>query len=125
MDDTQSDGRVLERGKGITRERRLALLSDERRRRVVSCLREASAPVSVADLARRIARRESDGSDPSPPDGVDAVHVSLYHCHVPKLADLDVVELDRERNTVAPAANFESVAALADSLEEVDDRESV
>lgn len=97
-------------------ERRLELLADERRMHVIGYLQELSAPVAVADLAKQIARWESDGASSAPPDHQDRVLRSLSHVHLPKLETHDVIVHDRDRNTVEPGSNFAWVMELVDSL---------
>jgi hypothetical protein len=121
MNDPPVECRRAESDDSRSLDSHLALLTDERRRCVLRCLREASAPVALADLTSMVAEMESEHSSPNPPDHLDAVHHSLYHVHVPKLADMDVVEHDRDRNTVEPAANVEWVTELWSSLSDVDD----
>lgn len=100
----------------LSPERRLELLADARRMYVTLYLREQSAPVAVADLAKQIARWESGGASPAPPDHQDALLLSLSHVHLPKLETHDVIVHDRDRNTVEPGANFAWVMDLVDSL---------
>ncbi|QLG63374.1 DUF7344 domain-containing protein [Halorarum salinum] len=86
------------------------LLASQRRRYVLDCLRERGAPMTLAGLADEVAARERDVSVPDvPAEEGERVHVSLYHSHVPKLANAGVVEYDRERDTVTLSAAREHV----------------
>ena len=68
-------------------------LAHQRRRYILLCLNEE--PLALADLAKEVAARETDISiDPST-DAVEHVYISLYHHHVPKLADAGLVQYDR------------------------------
>lgn len=80
----------------------IGLLADQRRRYVLQCLDGRSTGMALADLATDVAalERDADPRDVSP-DAIERVYVSLYHCHVPKLADGDVVDYREERNTVS------------------------
>jgi len=69
------------------------LLSAERRRRALYCLRERDGPVSVADLADAVADRET-ASPADPERHRERVVISLGQVHLPKLADADVVAYD-------------------------------
>lgn len=104
----------------LPRDRLFALLSDDRRRYVVRYLQEATAPVALADLARTITERESAG----PPAGAEnrerTIHRSLYHWHVPKLADAGVVDHDRDRGTAEPGPSFERAAELCDAVQDIE-----
>lgn len=80
-------------------------LADERRLHVLAALEEASTPIDERELARIVAAREEGTS----PDGaseelVERVHISLYHNHLPKLADMDVIEYDHEEAVIADSA---------------------
>lgn len=77
------------------------VLSNTRRRYIVRILREADAPLALADLARELLGREQEG----PESAIDHEHVRrcqirLYHTHVPCLADAGLVTFDSDRRTV-------------------------
>lgn len=83
-----------------------AVLADERRRATLTDLADRSAPVDVEALARSVAARESDRSPESvPSELVERVHVTLHHVHLPKLADLGLVEYDATANAVTDVAD--------------------
>ena len=73
------------------------LLSTERRRHALYCLREANDPVPLLELADRIAEREAG----SPPDDPERIAVSLGQVHLPKLDDAGVVDFDSHDQYVA------------------------
>lgn len=80
------------------------LVSDQRRRYVLRCLTGRNEGLALADLAADVAALERDGNPHEvPPAVVERVYVSLYHCHVPKLEDGDVVTHDRATNVVSLA----------------------
>ena len=94
-------------------------LSNERRHRLISILLEREVSMSVADLARELAVREGSGGRPGRlEERAKRIYVSLYHWHVPKLADLDVVVYDDDRMTVrmnpAVAETIEQFQILVD-----------
>lgn len=79
-------------------------LADPRRRCVVTTLSERNEPLSLTELAREVAARESNGE--TTPDGVlQRIRIDLYHVHAPKLAAADLIEFDHATNTIAPAEN--------------------
>ena len=83
-------------------------LADSRRRYVLHRLDESDPPLALPDLAAEIAARENGAPiDDLPAEVVEAVYVSLYHAHVPKLADLNVVEYDPDRELVSLAEEEE------------------
>lgn len=96
----------------LTEADRCRLLSSARRRTALDVLVGRTAPVDLDDLAREIATRERDGDVTSGKgdvgergNGVDArtverVAVSLHHVHLPKMADLGVVDYDSAANRV-------------------------
>lgn len=76
------------------------VLARERRRHVLRCLLERAEPVALGELASAVARREAETADEAPP--LDRVRMSLYHTHLPRLADAGAVKYDAEREVVAP-----------------------
>lgn len=69
-------------------------LSGRRRREVLSVLQARDGAVSERDLAERVAARIDDaprGAGPSE-DRVSRVQTGLHHTHVPKLAEVGLVE---------------------------------
>lgn len=90
-------------------------LAHRRRRYLLWRLLVDDGPRSLEALARTLAARES-GVPEADVDGEDVeyVYASLYHAHVPKLADLDVVEFDRRRETLARGPNAEQVLRVLD-----------
>lgn len=78
-----------------------ALLSDARRRKVLQILHDVDTPATLTDLARELVAREG-GARPGEVEQqrLRQRRISLYHNHVPKLADADVVEFDADERTV-------------------------
>ena len=105
---------------GMDTNTRYKLMADARRRAIVSVLDADGPPVSLADLARQVAAHETegtmDGECESPP--LQRVHLSLYHVHVPKLADAGVVSFDTDYNTVTAGPHFDAVRSLVDGYRE-------
>jgi hypothetical protein len=75
------------------------ILRNERRRNVLRLLTDRGDGTTIGDLADRIAEQES-GESPPPGDTRQSVYVSLHQTHLPKLANLGVVDYDREERTV-------------------------
>ncbi|QLG63163.1 DUF7344 domain-containing protein [Halorarum salinum] len=87
------------------------VLAHHRRRYAIHCLREYENPITLADLADEVSVLENDTSIAEiPPEDVKRVYLSLYHSHVPKLADAELVTYDQERDLVS----------LVDSAEDLD-----
>lgn len=85
----------------LTADQIFDLLRSERRRTVLRYLRDEEGPVSVVDLAERVAAREHDTTVRALASAErERVSVSLCHSHLPKLAEAGVVEYDRDRDVV-------------------------
>ncbi|MBX0295680.1 DUF7344 domain-containing protein [Haloarcula nitratireducens] len=76
-------------------------LADDRRRAMLSILTDRTTAVDVATLARTVAARETG----TPVDDVDEetvipVRTSIYHVHLPKLANAGIIRYNEEQQTV-------------------------
>lgn len=77
------------------------VLSSDRRRYVIQVLEETSGSIDLHTLARQVAAREiSAPPGEVPDDRTETVATSLYHLHLPKLSDIEVIEYDAEANCV-------------------------
>ena len=86
------------------------VLRNARRRYVLHFLSEES-PRELGDLAEQIAARENDTTvEALSSKQRKSVYTALYQTHLPKLADVGVVEYDRDRGVVW----------LADAAEQLD-----
>lgn len=90
-------------------------LADERRRYALRLL-DDHATLTLADLADEIAVREHDapiveihGED------VKEAYVQLYHCHLPKLREVDLVHYDQDRDLVTLTERGEWVVSELDA----------
>lgn len=84
-------------------------LTHERRRYLLYTLFDDDA-ISLQELAKKLTSWE----DGVPKVDIDEekferVYASLYHAHVPKLADLDIIDFDRANETITEGANAEPV----------------
>lgn len=80
-----------------------AILSTERRQRVVAALASADSALSrdrLAETLAAMARPTADG----PGAVADSIHVSLHHVDLPALADAGVVVYDADEESVALAS---------------------
>jgi hypothetical protein len=94
------------------------ILSNDRHRRVLRCLRTYDGPMALADLADEVTALENGTSTAgASKEDVKDVHISLYHAEIPTLADAKVVEYDRAQETVTPTEN---AAELYPFLERID-----
>lgn len=83
------------------------LLSHYHRRYALDCLREHGT-MSLADLVDEVAARDYG----QPPGDIadhdrERVSASLYHTHIPKLAEADMVDYDQATETVTLGAAVE------------------
>lgn len=83
---------------GRERDELFEALTHQHRRRVLAVLRTAGQPLTLTALAEELALR-SDGD--AGEDETEGLRVSLYHRHLPKLADTGLVEFDADRKRVA------------------------
>ncbi|ADB59993.1 hypothetical protein Htur_1101 [Haloterrigena turkmenica DSM 5511] len=94
------------------------ILSHQRRRYALECLREYENPLPLADLADEVAVREYDASLPEiSAETVKRVYLSLYHTHVPKLAAAEYVRYSQDRDTVTLRVHSEQAEHLRAQLE--------
>lgn len=92
----------------IERDRLINLLADEGRRHVLAVLRDTDEPLSVADLANSLARREAGDAKQR--------KITLHHRHLPKLADADLVEYDDETKAVTLTASSDEMETVTEVL---------
>jgi hypothetical protein len=92
----------------------LTCLSNERRRHAIVLLDAHAAPLSLSEVAERVAARER-GLDRSEVTGKQrkSVYTGLYQAHIGKLTDVDAVAFDDRAKVLEPAAN---TAALAQAI---------
>lgn len=115
----------MTRGVPRTDEERLSqsavftLLSHTFRRGVIDCLCDYDETLTLADLADEVVCRCRDEAI----EDIDAaevkrVYMALYHTHIPKLVEYDVVEYDQERDLVAPTERAREITEYLDQMAE-------
>lgn len=98
--------------------RLLGALSHEWRRYALYCLHRHST-VTLPDLADEIAVWDAERPiDEIPAEEVKEVYMSLYHSHVPKLEEADLITYDQEGDLVSITERGLEVGASLDSLAE-------
>ena len=75
------------------------VLSNERRRMVLSILREQDGQTTARELSERIAELET-GQSPPPRNIRQSAYVSLHQTHLPKLDNLGIIDYDESAKTV-------------------------
>lgn len=95
------------------------LLAHSRRRCALERLRSFDGPMGLADLADEVATAEH-GTIISeiPAEEVKRVYLDLYHSHVPKLAEADVVEYGQESDLVELSAGADRLAPYMEAMGE-------
>lgn len=93
------------------------LLAKRRRRLTLRILRKLAPPVPATELADRIGDRTYE--DPST-DDVRAIYLTLYHNHLPRLEEADVVKYDSNVGTVSPGQNFDALVGMLERTDEQD-----
>ncbi|QLG63387.1 DUF7344 domain-containing protein [Halorarum salinum] len=108
----------------ITVDALFAVLRDRRRREALSLLVEHDS-IALADLADELAVAEFDARLPEiPPAAVKRIYVSLYHDHVPRMADAGLVAYSQERDVVALVSEAERLVARLLEFDEPTDGRS-
>ena len=88
-------------GTTLTQDEVYELLSNARRRFVISYLRGREEPVPLSELSDAVASWENEvPAEELTDQQVKRVYVSLYQTHLPKLSDFGLVEYDRDEGTV-------------------------
>jgi hypothetical protein len=98
----------------------LDLISVPRRRTLLYHLKDLGVgAVPIDDIVDAVVTRERSIPARDAPESVDSVRVSLVHTHIPKLADLGIVEYDLGASTVRYHGNpaLESFLRYAETLE--------
>lgn len=76
------------------------ILSAERRRILLAVLADRSTPIGLEALAAAVGEEE-EGADGVKPETVERIAITLHHNHLPKLAELGIVDYDTTSNYVA------------------------
>lgn len=85
----------------LTQDEAYDLLSNSRRRFVISHLRKRGRPIQLDELAAEVAAWENDlPADELTDQHRKRAYVSLYQTHIPKLEEAGIVEFDSDEGTV-------------------------
>ena len=86
------------------------VLSQTRRRTVLSILTERQSAMDVSALADEVAARETDAAPATLSEStVHEIKVTLHHVHLPKLDDVELVDYDRDDRTVTTTNTTDAV----------------
>jgi len=90
-------------------------LGHPRRRYLLYTLVNGSSEAPLPELAANIAAWEQQKPVAEVTDAEQRdVYISLYHCHIPKLAALGIVEYQEAENIIVRAVNTDQVQAVLD-----------
>lgn len=88
-------------------------LAHERRRAVLCVAARESMPLSLDSLAIEVATREQTAESGTPSTALTKrVRTSLYHNHLPKLADHNLIDYDPDAGRIEGVANSASSFTL-------------
>ncbi len=89
------------------------ILASPRRRYILHCLRTHDSPLALADVADEVAvyENESNITDISAEE-IKRVYISLYHTHIPKLAERGLVTYSQERDLVTLSETGKQLGAM-------------
>lgn len=95
------------------------------RRRYLLYTLESKTEWSVTELATELVAWETDTQEQDvSQEEIDRMFASLYHAHIPKLVDEQVIEFDRETETIQPGEYAAQVlTALAGAGASLDNRQ--
>jgi len=97
----------------LTRDRIFEILSSPRRRYVLYFLRTEPNPIQLTELAEHVAAWENDTTtEELSTQQRKRVYVSLYQTHLPKLAEVGLVNYDEESGDVSIAAKASEIDPL-------------
>jgi hypothetical protein len=83
----------------LTERERRRLLSAKHRRLVLEIVDEERPQLPLADLAFEVARRDG-GLEPEDTETLTRVKATLYHTHLPKMDDFEVLSYEPESNRI-------------------------
>lgn len=94
-----------------------ALFAHHRRRYALRELQQHTDPMALADLADEIAIRENEKPlSEVPAEEVKRIYMSLYHTHIPKLEEADLVHYDQEEDIVTLAKHAKRITQNQEPL---------
>ncbi|MEY7848744.1 hypothetical protein AB7C87_06015 [Natrarchaeobius sp. A-rgal3] len=100
----------------LSRETVHSLLSDRRRRHLLSRLCETRR-LTVSTLASELAERERAEASPEQLSVRREIEISLVHNHLPRLADYRVLEYTSHGDDIVVRGTLDGESALLDDLE--------
>ena len=91
------------------------ILRNRRRQLVLEFLRERDEMVTIGELAEHIAAIENDTTVRQlNAQQRKRVYIGLYQCHLPKMADVGVIEFNKSRGNISPGEHIEPLYEYLD-----------
>ena len=104
---------------GLSRDTVFRLLSHTYRRALLESL-DRHGPLTLTSASEEVAlRNDTRPIEEIPSEVVERVRLSLYHSHVPKLIDEDVVTHDEDRDVVALTDRGERLVTVQSRISSV------
>lgn len=99
----------------------LDLCSKKHRRIVLAVLAEQQRSLTVDDLTKAIVKHNHHTPlTKVSSETITQIKISLYHCHIPKLADAGLIEFDADRELVEPNEACEQIEPDLASIVDAD-----
>lgn len=99
----------------------LKMCCNEHRRIVLAVLMRERRALTLNDLAKEVVRHNHHTPITDiPSEDVIQIYLSLYHQHVPKLSDAEIVEYDREDKLVELTERFDRFQPYLSTIIEAD-----
>lgn len=93
------------------------VLSHVYRRALLECLDHHSMTLTLADAAEEVARECKGKSIPDiSEEEIKRIYMSLYHSHIPQLAEVDAVTYDQEQDLIALTEQGEQLVTYQNQL---------
>lgn len=113
MDDTTNPDETSQFGATLRLNNVFDALAHPRRRYLLYTLGEEKEEWTLRGLARYVAAWETDEVPAQiPEETVDRTYISLYHTHVPKLVEKDIVSFEATSETIRPGSNAEQILTV-------------
>ena len=102
----------------ISNDELFEVLANRRRRYAIHAIEREGEPTDIGDVAEQVAAWEYDVDvDRVSYDERKRVYTALQQSHLPKMDQTGVVDFDKDRGTVAPAAALDDVEVYLDVVQ--------
>ncbi|WP_207890221.1 DUF7344 domain-containing protein [Natrarchaeobius chitinivorans] len=121
MTEQESDQVTSQVTESVSLDTLFQILSHQHRRAVLGVLIENGRKLTLNDLTKEIAARNHETPITEvPSDDVNKFHLSLYHNHVPRLAETQLIEYDEDREIVKPTETLNQLEPFLSQVAEAD-----